>query len=175
MKRQGNVRIATAIALAGMTLAPAAEAAKVEVVETRGVESTAELRFQAERPEANRLTLTQGEADADHFEIVLLDRGAPVSAGNGCSGGGPPGSPVRCILHKPHRPRWDCVSKLVCMPVEGVAWSTSIGIALGDGGSSSDSSGAPDIGVTVTGGAGNDEILTARLATRSIPGPATTW
>ncbi len=161
----------TAIAAIGVLAAPAAAfGAGVEVVEHVGTQSTAELRFRAESSEANKLTVTQRVADADHFEVELLDKRAPISAGPGCSGGGAANAAVKCVIHRPREPRYECVTKTSCVPVPGVGWSTSMTIVLGDGGSALNSTAVPDLDQSVSGGSGSDEIITGPRSDTINPG-----
>lgn len=163
--------VVAAIAAIGVLVAPAsALGAGVEVVEQLGTQNTAELRFRAESSEANELTVTQRVADADYFEVELLDKRAPISAGPGCSGGGAANAPVKCVIHRPREPRYECISKMSCTPVPGVGWSTSMTIVLGDGGSTLDSTAVPDLDQSVSGGSGGDEIVTGPGSDTVHPG-----
>jgi hypothetical protein len=61
----------------------------------------AKLTFVAAPGEANRLTVSVAGEDADFYDLRLVDSGAPILPGTGCSGGGAPGAPVLCRVHKP--------------------------------------------------------------------------
>jgi len=160
-----------AIAAIGVLAAPtSAFGASVEVVEQLGTQNTAELRFRGESSEANELIVAQRIADADHFEVELLDKRAPISAGPGCSGGGAANAPVKCVIHRPREPRYECVTKMSCAPVPGVGWSTSMTIVLGDSGSTLDSTAVPDLDQSVSGGSGADEIVTGPGSDTVYPG-----
>lgn len=147
--------------LAVVSLVPSpcpASAATVEVVEAVGEASTAELRFVASPGESNRVRIVQRDADADHYELELVDAISSLHPGPGCSGGASPGTPTICVLHKPHQSESSCYGK-GCVPVISGGWSTSATFVLGNVGSSLDSS-ATDIDEKVTAGAGNDGIVT---------------
>ena len=75
--------------------------ATVEVLQTTGDTNKAELVFTATAGEGNQLTVSVGGESGDSYDLRLLDTAANVAPGIGCSGGGTPGAPVSCALHKP--------------------------------------------------------------------------
>lgn len=159
--------------LAVVSLVPSpgsASAATVEVVETVDAYSTAELRFVASPGESNRVRVTQHDADADHYALEIVDEISPLLPGAGCSGGTSPGTPMTCILHKPHEGEFTCYAKLSCAPTAGVGWSTSATFVLGRVGNSLDSSAVEGIDETVTAGPGDDEIITGGGRDKVNPG-----
>lgn len=155
-------------ALANPGLDPAS-AATVEVVEAVDPYNTAELRFVASPGESNRVRVVQRDADADHYALEIVDELSPLLPGSGCGGGTSPGTPVTCVLHKPHDDEYVCYSKMACSLVPGVGWKTSATFILGGVGSSLDAS-ASDIDATVSAGPGDDKIATGGGEDRVDPG-----
>ncbi|HEX2096922.1 MAG TPA: hypothetical protein VHF50_06075, partial [Solirubrobacterales bacterium] len=120
-----------------------ASAGAVTVSATEGADAKgaaqAALSVQAVPAEANLLSVTvSGGEGAYVFDV--RDNAEPSVAGAGCSGGGTPGTPVTCALK--------------VLP--------TLTVALGNGGSFLDTRSLPPLPSTnVTGGSGNDTILTA--------------
>ncbi len=123
--------------------------------------------------EANALTISLVGPDGEGFRYAVQDAVAPLSAGAGCSGGGPPGSPVTCVLPR-SRPQSACIRGFCSDP----GLRIELDVALGHGMNSldastlpqSDSSGAPDLSLTVRGGDQADVITTGSANDRVDPG-----
>lgn len=138
-----------------------ADGAVVEVTEEVGSESSADLTFSPAAGETSHLIATRRDADPEHFEIELRDASAPVFAGSGCRGGGPPGEIAVCTLHKPHPKEYHCEAK-ICNFIPNVAWRTTLTFVLGQGGPGSlDATALGDLDVTVVGGPSDDLIATS--------------
>lgn len=161
------------IALIALLLAlpAAASAVTVAVNEVTGETNKAELRFLADPSEANHLVVSLAAEEGDFYDISLLESGAVLTPGNGCSGGGAIAVAVHCHLHMPAPARIEQCGKLCELPVSGTAWKTTMSYRLGDGGSYLDTSSLPapagtagtptePIAITVEGGAGSDQIRT---------------
>jgi RTX calcium-binding nonapeptide repeat (4 copies) len=170
----GRSRFAIVAAVsAALALPASALGGTVEVQEVAGEPNRATLTFAATPAEANRLTVSlAGETDT-FYELELLDEGAAVAPGSGCSGGGSAGVPVLCKVHKPH-PGANYTCFKGCYYTPGTRWETHFAFRLGDAGSRLDASGLPEgarypelfwptrsvITVTVSPGAGPDVVLT---------------
>jgi Ca2+-binding RTX toxin-like protein len=174
----------TALAVCAALVLPAsAPAATVGVEELPGDPpgstdpQQAKLEFVAAPGEANRLTVSVADEDGDFFDLRLVDGGAPIQPGPGCSGGGAAGTPVLCKVRKPTvGDNYTCWKG--CYAAPGTAWRLNLSFALGDGGSRLDTTALPgsvnnkggdffpstSIEVTVAPGAGDDTVLTG-------PGP----
>lgn len=158
--RLASAAICVMAGLVGALVGPGpASAATVEVVETDDPYNIAELRFVASPGESNRVRIVQRDADADHYALEIVDELSSLHPGAGCNGGTSPGTPVTCVLHKPHADEFVCYSRMMCSPVPGVGWKTSATFVLGNVGSRLDAS-ALDVDQTVTAGPGGDEIVT---------------
>lgn len=167
-----------AAALAGLVawlLLPAAiaMAAEVEVRETQGevgltTGTLSSLNFAAAPGEDNRLSIEVAASRDRLLELRIVDTGAAIRAGNGCTGGGAVGEPAICTIHEPrsadHVP---CAPKLCFTPVPRTGVVGSMRIDLGDGDNAFDASSLPGAGdhstfsMTVTAGSGEDWIETA--------------
>ncbi len=130
-------------------------------------EQQATLTFTAAPAEANRLTVTIPATSERFWDVRLVDTGAPLTAGAGCSGGGAPGTPVDCRMHEGHLAEYSGCPKPNCVTVAGSAWEDRMRFTLGDGGSSLDATTLPEDGgneierplvLETFGGAGNDTI-----------------
>jgi Ca2+-binding RTX toxin-like protein len=163
-------------ACAALAVPSSAVGATVEVLQTTGETNKAELVFTATAGEGNQLTVAVAGESSDTYDIRLLDTAANVAPGTGCSGGGAPGVPVRCALHKPVPQQYSTCVKTFCIPFIGSAWDVRMRFSLGDAGSLLDAGSIPNppptvppnsltaaspIPITVTPGAGNDTVITA--------------
>ena len=81
--------------------AGSARAATVQVEEELGDTNHAVLEFTAAPGELNALTVTLAGEEGDSYRLQLTDTGAAISAGAKCTGGGQPGEPATCTIHKP--------------------------------------------------------------------------
>lgn len=141
----------------------AASAATAEVHESRGDFNSVKLEFKGAPGESNRLTVSAVGESGEHYELRLLDSAVTINAGSGCSGGGSPGVPVDCTVHKPASPQVIQCSKFGCGYVPGTGWNISMHFVLGDGGSHLDAASIPDskeIPLTVAPGTGDDVVVT---------------
>jgi Ca2+-binding RTX toxin-like protein len=140
-KSGGRCRTGAIVALAALltaVLPASASAVSVSTTEGAGGKETT-LAIQATPAEANRLTVTASGSDGAYV-FTIRDDAEPTVAGAGCSGGGAPGAPVTC-------------------PLKVLPTLTAL---LGNGGSALDAGNLPALPSTnVTGGSGNDTILTA--------------
>lgn len=155
--------IAAALAVCAFPcLVGAASAATVEVRESQGDVNTAQLDFKAAVGEGNQLAVSVVGESETHYELRLHDTAVSIEAGDGCSGGGAPGAPVSCAIHRPRQPDVTLCSKFGCTSVPGTGWQASMHFALGDAGSRLDAASIPDseIPLTVTPGTGDDAIFT---------------
>ena len=163
-------------ACAALAVPSSAVGATVEVLQTTGETNKAELVFTATAGEGNQLTVSVAGESSDTYDIRLLDTAANVAPGTGCSGGGAPGVPVSCALHKPVPQQYSTCVKTFCIPFIGSAWDVRMRFSLGDAGSLLDAGSIPNppptvppnsltaaspIPITVTPGAGNDTVITA--------------
>ena len=163
-------------ASAALAVPSSAVGATVEVLQTTGYMNKAELVFTATAGEGNQLTVSVAGENGDNYDLRLVDTAANVAPGAGCSGGGAPGAPVSCALHKPVPQLNSGCVKTFCNPIIGSAWEISMRFSLGDGGSLLDAGSIPNppptvppnsltaaspIPITVTPGAGNDTVITA--------------
>ncbi len=168
--------IVVLVALAG---AGGAQAASVQVQEDTDLSlddgySDAVLRFEAAPGEASHLTISVRSEDADFYRLELVETGAELHPGPGCSGGGAPGVVVECVLRRPRAvDRMSCPRSCI-FPDFNTGWAISFHILLGDRGSYLDAASIPDmpvdrstgrpartVAMEVVGGSGDDRISTA--------------
>lgn len=161
---------ALALTAVALLLPGAASAATVSVTEVTGAQNHAKLSFEAAPAEANYLTLTVASESADHYQLQLLDKGAAVNPGGGCSGGGAPDTPVFCTIHKPNPSQYENCTKAGCTYIPGSSWETTMSFTLGNGGSLVSVNPppvlpvvngveAPPFSITVQPGSGNDMVI----------------
>jgi len=162
------------VACAVLALPASALGASVEVTEQTTDLHRVGLSFVAGATESNHLTVSVAGEDGSYYDLKLLDTGAAVAAGTGCSGGGAAGVAVHCKVHKPY-PGEHYICFKGCVYTAGTRWELSLRFSLGDGGSSFDGSAIPEsardplqswapavpIPVAVVPGAGDDTVLTA--------------
>jgi Ca2+-binding RTX toxin-like protein len=168
--------VATALAAIALTALPTiSQAATVKVEEVKGYANEAKLTFAAAPGEANSVTVAVAGEEGDYFKLQVIDSGATVEPGQMCSGGGAPGTPVECRLHKGMNAQQTVLGGKVTVPVYGTRWEDSFDVDLGDGNNSFDASGMPDdpyeaIEMTVRSGSGADTIATASGGDTIDPG-----
>lgn len=173
-------KIALLACALALTTAASAGAATVSLSETPTFNDTTDvgLEFVGQPNEANNVTVelvdpAEAQRTQGTYEMSVLDTGAPLTPGTGCSGGGAPGTAAVCAIHVPVPPEIaKCERDLGCTYVPGSGWNVSMRFVLGDGGSHLDASRlptpptvdytrAPMIGVKVIPGAGDDTVLTS--------------
>ncbi|HVD40144.1 MAG TPA: calcium-binding protein [Solirubrobacterales bacterium] len=121
-----------------LAFADGAAAAVVEVSEeTIEIESTdatrAVLRFTAEGGESNRVKIEIAASQERMLDLRVVDRGAPLRAGAGCTGGGAAGSPAHCAIREPRHVEGEpCAPKYCVIPIPGTGAVDSMEIVLGD-------------------------------------------
>lgn len=159
-------RTTAAVALTGWVLIGmpgAAVAATVDVRESRGEVNSAHLDFKAAAGEGNRLTVSVVGESADYYDVRLVDAAASIGAGSGCGGGGSPGAPVDCEVHKPRLAQAIQCLKYGCTYVPGTEWKVSMHFLLGDAGSHLEVASMPDakeIPLAIAPGMGDDVVVT---------------
>jgi Ca2+-binding RTX toxin-like protein len=168
--------VATALASIAFVALPAVSpAATVRVEEVSGYANLAHLTFVAAAGESNSVTVAIAGEEGDYFKLQVIDSGAAVEPGPMCSGGGAPGTPVDCRLHKGKGPEQMLLGGKVLVPAYGTRWEDDFNVDLGDGDNSFDASGMPSdpfeaIKMTVRSGSGNDTIATASGGDAIDPG-----
>lgn len=158
-----------------LALPGAAAAATVSVVEETGFSNHARLSFAAAPGESNATIVAISGEEGEHFKLTVVDTGAPLAAGAGCSGGGAAATPVTCRMHKPHAEEFNVIGGKVAVPVSGTRWEVEIDVGLGDSDNSFDAhsfSGIDSdrVDMTVRGGPGRDTIYTGGGADLIDPG-----
>ncbi|HEU4598770.1 MAG TPA: calcium-binding protein, partial [Solirubrobacterales bacterium] len=103
------------------------------------------------------------------------DAGASLTPGRGCSGGGAPGVPVDCLVHRFHQWEFEYCGRDCARLIPGTGWFPRFSITLGDGGSSfeappSSPAGEPPIPMEVSGGSGGDLIVSSDGDDKISPG-----
>src|SRR5262245_5818773 len=88
---------------------PVAGAAEVSVEESSGytmggLMRLSKLELRATSGERNDVTIREASRSGELMSIELIDRGAAVTAGSGCTGGGSVGVPILCAMHLPTAP-----------------------------------------------------------------------
>lgn len=162
---------ALAVTAAALVLPASAMAASVEVSEPVGSavlassSNLAKLTFRGAGSEANHVRFVYTGGNADHFGVEVIDTGAGVIPGPGCSGGGSPGVAVQCLIHRYHQTEYTYCGHDCVYPIPGSGWRVEFEAVLGNGGSFFEMPPLPPAGeepipITVIGGAGDDEILT---------------
>jgi len=176
-RRQGVAAIAAVTAV--LLFAATAQAAEVEVSESDEADiagfAPAVLHYDAEPGEANHLTVSVvSEADG-FFQLELIDTGAAIQPGPGCTGGGAVGVAASCRLRMPLAPEVKMCARPCGPLVARIGWETTFRVTLGNGGSYFDAASIPDasaatygnggpaqtVRMEVSGGSGDDRISTA--------------
>ncbi len=135
----------------------------------------ATLVFTAAAGEQNQVTVTEAAKTGDLVNLQVVDPGAHLNPGSGCTGGGSPGSAVSCTMHAPKLPRQIYCGK-VCVQFEpGSGWLASMRVELSDGNDSFDGSAfrgdyQDEYVELVDGGSGDDRILTGSANDEIDPG-----
>lgn len=156
--------LAAVLALVG---AGPASAATVRVRESTGRVNSATLVFVADPGEQNRVTVEKQAEVEEVLTLRVVDSGARLTPGRGCSGGGIPGAAVRCGMHAPLESKSEICGKMCIFTVPGTGWADSLEVGLGGDVDSFDAGGiAFEMNVhagggddRVTTGAGYDEVL----------------
>jgi len=123
-----------AVAALGCSAALIPAAASAATVDVRTDASSHTMKFTAGAGETN--TVTVGVVQIGNPNVYeISDATAPLTAGEGCTGGGPPGSTATCTVP---------ASTFPC-PVRGcpTSYTTAIDVDLGDGDDSLDSTAIP--------------------------------
>ncbi len=158
----------------GLTIAAVAGpgAARAATVQVAVEQSTHSIVFEAAAGEVNAVTLGVVGALGNRSTYSVSDSIAPLSAGAGCSGGGPAGSVVTCQLPRSAPP---CGTR-GCTVGPGI--SIEFQINLGDADDSLDSTAIPasDAGgwlfsVRAAGGPGADGLVDGPNHASFTPGP----
>jgi hypothetical protein len=172
MVRSRRLR-AAAVTVGLLAFPTAARAATVSVQEEPGGAPTyATIRFAAAPGEANAVSVTipspaaPGAAEA----VRVVDGGAPLTAGAGCSGGGAPGAAAICVVHAPLPVEYTGCGHDCFQPVRGTGFEDTVKVELGDGDDSWDSGTVP-FNTTVEAGAGADSVVTGSGSDTVTPGP----
>jgi Ca2+-binding RTX toxin-like protein len=182
MARSSGRSIFSALAALATTLvlgagAQGAAAATVEAREEPSTTATslALIDFRAAAGEANQVTITASPVADGKVDVAIVDAGASVEAKTGCSGGGPPGAPVHCLVHAPKGPDYETCGRSCILPIAGTDWRVEVAADLGDEPNRLDAASLPQeesgaaIELTVTGGPARDEIATGPGADRIDP------
>jgi RTX calcium-binding nonapeptide repeat (4 copies) len=132
-----KIRWFSAIALAALAAgAGSATAAVVKIEEAttkyEGVDAIlATLRYRAAKGEDNRVKIEIAEQRDRMLDLRVVDNGAPLQAGAGCTSGG---NTVHCLIHEPrYADVVPCGGKGCALPVPGTRSSDFMRINLGDG------------------------------------------
>lgn len=131
--------------------------------------------FEAAPGETNLLRVSVAARLGDAYLLEVLDSGSPLSAGEGCSGGGTAGTPASCLVEIPREPVYEyCGRDCIHRPPQ-TSWTGLLHFDLGDGDDSLDAgslpaggkpvvlpAGGPEIPfeLNVEGGPGDDRIIT---------------
>lgn len=138
-----------------------------------------EILYRAGPGENNEVEVSVEETSGTKYVLRVVDKGAALSAGTGCRGGGPPSSAATCSIEAPRGPEFEIFGAKVPIPKPGTAWDGILRVDLGDQNDVFDSTklppssgavGQPAPGtktsysepfeVELTGGAGDDRIAT---------------
>jgi Ca2+-binding RTX toxin-like protein len=181
LRTRRHVTILAALFL--LALPAAAQAGTVSVEELQappgsGRSSMSILDFATVNGETNQVTVTHSvsKTGSEPVLVEVVDAGAPLTAGSGCTGGGAPGNAATCALH-PHVSGSFVKCGVSCEKfVPETEWNDSVYAALGDGNDTFDAS-AFDSGeaerwpMRVLGGSGTDHIVTGAGDDTIEPGP----
>jgi Ca2+-binding RTX toxin-like protein len=171
-----NRILASLAVLATSALIPAsAQAGTVSVENVPGTPNVSRLVFTANPGEQNQIAVIASDEGAAGVPVRLVDAGAPLTAGTGCTGGGVPGAPAYCRLHPREVGTPEPGCSKYCMPQPGTSWTNfALRISLGDENDSYDGSSlteSSDWAEEVEGGSGDDTITTGGRSARITPGP----
>ena len=155
--------VALVVALSQFAWPAVTSAATVEVSETHGEPNVSTLTFAAVASESNDLSLSLVSKTSEILDLMILDKGAAVIPGSGCSGGRSPGIAVYCHIHEPKLPNFEYCGKSCSRPIPGTWWRGAMRIGLGEGDNSFDGtsfSGDTSFEMFVSSGSGDDYIAT---------------
>jgi len=161
-RRKAPRLLAAAAVLLGLALPSAAAASEVSVTDVLEQQHTVTLHFVSAPGETNLVTVKSTPLG----KIEVVDDGAALVAGPGCTGGGPAGTPAECTVHAPKAPEQVFCGKNCVQWAPGTGWTDYIAADLGDGDDSFDASTLPyylwieNFHMNVTGGTGDDSIHT---------------
>jgi Ca2+-binding RTX toxin-like protein len=165
--REGTIT-ALGLTIAAVAVPGVSQAATVQVT-VEG--STHSILVEGAAGEANTVTLAAVDVTHDPSTYSVSDSTAPLTAGPGCSGGGPPGSVATCELPHSVTP---CYIR-GCPPLPAI--TTVIQVNLNDGDDSLDSTAVPErdggtgtFSVRAAGGAGADRFVDGPNHARFTPG-----
>jgi Ca2+-binding RTX toxin-like protein len=135
----------------------------------------AALIFTAAAAEQNQLTVTESAKNGDLVDLRIVDAAASLGPGPGCTGGGPPGSPVICTMHAPKLAKQIYCGKICTQYEPGSGWLASMRVELSDGDDSFDGSSfrgdyQDQYAELVGGGAGDDRLATGSGRDEIDPG-----
>jgi Ca2+-binding RTX toxin-like protein len=135
----------------------------------------AALVFTAAAGEQNQVTVTESAKSGDLVNLQVIDADAALSPGPGCTGGGPPGSPVSCTMHAPKLAKQIYCGKICTQYEPGSGWLASLRVELSDGNDSFDGSSfrgdyRNEYVEVVGGGAGDDRLSTGSANDEIDPG-----
>lgn len=158
--RRVGIAAAALAAVFAIALPALAAAATVEVRENTA-ESRATLEFRGDAG-GNQVTVSilNPTEISDFYEVQLVDNLEGITAGANCKGLGSPKAKVTCQLHRP-----------------SAGWTTNVEALLGAGNNSFDArqftvAGSELIRTHISGGAGEDQILTGNTYDLVEPGAA---
>lgn len=167
---------ATAVGLFLLAVTPA-PASTVSVSETPGETNQALLSYQAGPGEHNHLTASIAGKEDGRWRVRLVDPGAEIASGAGCSAGST-SAEATCTMHEPKGFDFGPCSGHDCIPpkIPGTAWAALATVALGDGDNYFDGSAFTDmytesLTMTITSGAGKDSISAGGGYDSIDPGP----
>ena len=156
-----------AVVAGSLLCAAAAEGASVSVDAEPGAST---MRFVAAPGETNSVAVDIGPQQAGMIPYVISDAGAPVAAGAGCTGGGPAGSQVTCLM-APTRPPCGLRG---CIPPH----SATLEVRLGDADDLASTapvalfdSGSGPLGINLYGEDGADTLVSGPAGAALDPGP----
>ena len=133
------------------------------------------LIFAAAAGEQNQVAIVVAARSGELVNLRIVDTGASLNPGTGCSGGGPPGSPVSCTMRAPRSATQIYCGKMCVQFEPGTGWLASIRAELGDGNDSFDGNSLrgehPDRYMQLVGGGpGEDRISTGSARDEIDPG-----
>jgi Ca2+-binding RTX toxin-like protein len=171
----GSLCFALAWLLATAALPAAAPAAEVSVSEESGEPNLVRLEYRAEPGENNHLTIAYQPQESGSWQISLVDDGATIAAGAGCTDGGAAGTAAHCRIHEPKFSEFEYCGKLCFRPIPGTAWNDSFHVSLGDGDNFFDGQAfagtyGASVAMEVSSGDGTDQILTGNGPDTIDPG-----
>ena len=167
--RAAGAAVAAAILLA--ILPGAALGAELSVSEQLDLSvNRARLTLLAAPGESNQVTISGSGG-----KFTVVDLGATLTAGPGCSGGGVPGTAALCVMHPPSAGETVPCGHDCFKTAPGTRWANAVIVDLGDGDDSLDAhtlSGSYEnaIPMTVAGGPGDDSITTGTGSDLIDPG-----